>query len=300
MILLVLMGWYLYENKEIFSSLKNLDISDILMIAFLQAISVGIVALINKLVIDHIDQKISFSDSFLLQYANNFLNKIIAKGGSVYRGGYLKAQYAFPFSKFLASIGGVYIIGLMTNSVTGALLLITIYFTENVYNTFVLIIFLMVIAGILLLVMIEPKFNGNNWILRKVNQVLDGWNSIKSNRKLLFNIFILSVLGLLSSTTSVFIAYRGLDAEIKFINSLLYSSISPIANFVNVTPGGLGINEAVLVFSSEVIGISNDVLLLEALLPWVITLITSFALGGVSYLTLNSRLLKNTKELTLS
>jgi len=48
MILLVLMNWCLHENKEIFSSLNNLDISDILMIAFLQAITVGIVALITS------------------------------------------------------------------------------------------------------------------------------------------------------------------------------------------------------------------------------------------------------------
>ena len=296
LVFLVLMGWFLYDNKEIFSSLKNLKIFDILVIALLQPVSVGIIALINKLVIDRIDQKISFMDSFLLQYANNFLNKIIAEGGSVYRGGYLKTQYSFPLSKFISSIGGVYIIGLMTNSIMGVLLLLIIYLTENVFNIYVFIVFLMIIVGTSFLIAIKPRFNGNNWLFRKINQVLDGWNSIKSDKKLLFHVFVLSMLGAFISTVSVFIAYRGLDADIKFVNSLLYSSISAIANFINLTPGGLGVNEAVLIFSSEVIGISGDAVLLGALLLRAITLITSFALGGTSYVILNYRLLNIQKS----
>jgi len=289
------MGLFLYKNKEIFSSLKNINLSDILMIALLQPITVGIVALTNKLVIDHIFKKISFSDSFLLQYANNFLNKIIAEGGSVYRGGYLKAQYSFPLSKYISSIGGVYIIGLMTNSIMGVLLLLTIYLTESIFNAYVLIVFLTIITGTLFLVIIEPRFNNGNWFFRKINQVLVGWNNIKSNKKLLFNIFSLSALGAFISAVSTFIAYRGLNTDIKFVNSILYSSISTIANFVNLTPGGLGVNEAVLVYSSEVIGISSDIVLLGALLLRVVTLATSFIFGGVSYLILNYRLLNAQK-----
>jgi len=295
-ILLIWMGWLLHQNAGIFSSLKNMKYSDILVIVLLQPINVGIVALTNKLVIDHIGRNISFSDSFLLQYANNFLNKLVAEGGSVYRGGYLKAQYDFPLSKYISSIGGVYVIGLMTNAITGVLLLLIIYLTEHVFNMYVLIVFLAIVVGTLILIIIEPKFTESNWFFRKVNQVLDGWNNIKRNKKLLFYIFSLSALGAFVSAVSTFIAYRGLDEEIKFANSLLYSSISTMANFINLTPGGLGVNEAVLVFSSEVIGISSEAVLLGALVLRAITLITSFVLGGVSYLILNYRLLRLQKN----
>lgn len=295
-ILLILMGIFLYKNKEVFSSLRNLKYTDILMIALLQPITVGTVALTNKLVIEHIFQRISFSDAFLLQFVNNFLNKIIAEGGSVYRGGYLKSQYSFPLSKYISSIGGIYVIGLMTNSIMGILLLLIIYRIERLFNAYVLAVFLAITAGTFLLIIIKPRFNEKNWLFRKINQVLDGWNSIKSSKRLLFYIFILSTLGAFTSAVSTFIAYRGLNTDIKFVNSILYSSISTIANFVNLTPGGLGVNEAVLVFSSEVIGLSGETILLGALLLRAVTLITSFILGGISYSILNFRLVRTQKN----
>jgi uncharacterized protein (TIRG00374 family) len=295
-VLLIVMGVFLYRNKDVFSSLRNLKYYDILLIALLQPITIGTVALTNKLVIDHIYNKISFSDALLLQFANNFLNKIIAEGGSVYRGGYLKAQYSFPLSKYISSVGGIYIIGLMTNSIMGILLLLLIYLTEHLFNIYVFAVFLAITAGTFLLIIIKPSFNNKNWFFRKVNQVLDGWNSIKSSKRLLFYIFILSALGAFTSAVSTFIAYRGLNADIKFVNSILYSSISTMANFVNLTPGGLGVNEAVLVFSSEVIGLSGETILLGALLLRAITLIISFLFGGLSYLILNFRLVKTQKN----
>lgn len=292
LVLLAWMGWLLYTNQEMFASLKHMKYSDILIIILLQPINVGLVALTNKLVIDHIGQNISFSDSFLLQYANNFLNKLVAEGGSVYRGGYLKTQYALPLSKYISSIAGVYIIGLLTNAVMGVFLLLIIYVTEKVFNIYVVVVFLVIMVGTLILIVIEPRLNESNWVFRKINQVLEGWNTIKSNKKLLFHVFILSALGAFTSAVSTFIAYRGLAEEIQFVNSLLYSSISTMANFVNLTPGGLGVNEAVLVFSSEVIGISSGAVLLGALVLRALTLITSFVLGGISYLILNHRLLR--------
>ena len=295
-VLLILMVSFLSKNMDVFSSLENLNISDILLVAILQPVTVGIIAITNKLVIDHVHKRISFSDAFFLQFVNNFLNKIIAEGGSVYRGGYLKAQYSFSLSKYISTVGGIYIIGLMTNSIMGILLLLIIYFTEHLFNLYVFAVFLTLIVLTILLIIVKPRFNDKNWFFRKINQVLDGWDSIKSSKRLLVSIFILSVLGSLVSAVSTFIAYRGLNADIKFVNSILYSSISMTANFVNLTPGGLGVNEAVLVFSSEVIDLSSETILLGALLLRAITLITSFILGGISYLVLNVRLMRTQKN----
>lgn len=295
-IVVILMIWYLNDNREIFTNLQLLRTQDLLIIAMLQPINIIIGAIINKMIFDGIDQKISFTDALLLQFANNFLNRFISEGGAVYRGAYLKTQFAFPISKFLASLGGVYIISLITNAIIGILLTFVIYLIEKVYNPFIIGLFtiMLLVTGSLLL--IKPKFESTNWLLNRINQVINGWNRIKKNKNLIQKISLLSALSLLNSSLTVFIAYRGLGADIRILNSFFYSTISAMANIINLTPGGLGINEGILMFSSDVIGVTSEIVLLGALMLRAIGMITTLSFGGISYLILNYRLQKTNKS----
>jgi uncharacterized membrane protein YbhN (UPF0104 family) len=291
-LVVALMGWYLWKNQDIFINLKRLQIQDVILIALLQPINIIIGAVINKLIIDQIDQHIPVIDAVMLQFTNNFLNRFISEGGAVYRGAYLKAQYAFPISKFLASLGGVYIISLMSNALLGLIFSIFMYLELEIFNIYLLIAFGAILLGCSFLIVINPSIKSEKWIFRKINQVVLGWNSIRSNRPLVMKIFFLTALALLNSSIIVYIVYHGLGWELKIFNSLFYSTISSIANVINLTPGGLGINEAILMFSAEVIGLPSDIILLGSLLLRAISMLTTLSLGGLSYLILNIRLQK--------
>jgi len=84
-----------------------------------------------------------------------------------------------------------------------------------------------------------------------------------------------------------------LNTDIQFMNSFFYSTISALSNIINLTPGGLGINEAILMFSSDVIGISSEIILLGSLLLRAISMVTTFTFGGISYIILNYRIQNN-------
>lgn len=292
-VVLVLMGWYLWRNQEIFEHLKRIRTIDLVIIALLQPINIVIGAVINKLIIDRIDQTIPLADAVMLQFVNNFLNRFISEGGAVYRGAYLKTQYAFPLSKFLASLGGVYIISLMTNALLGLGFSLVMFLQFQTYNLYLILAFGLLFSGALLMILIHPEFKSEKWLFRKLNQVMLGWNTIKSNRKLVLSIFFLSCLGLLNSSIIVRTVYQSLGWDIPFFNALFYSTISSIANVINLTPGGLGINEAILMFSSDIIGLTSEIILLGALLLRAISMITTLSIGGVSYAILNYRLQKS-------
>ena len=293
---LVFMGWYLYNNRDIFTHLRTINIKDILLIALLQPINIIILGVINKWIIDSIDQKISLSDSLMLQFANNFVNRFIAQGGAVYRSAYLKTQFNFPISKFLASIGGVYIINLMANAMIGIFLVLFFFLSENLFNIYMLGLFVALLLGMIFLLVIKPKFESERWLFRKLTQVVNGWYQIKGDRSLVVKMFGLSAVSLINSSLIVFIAYRALNVDIQFMNSFFYSTISSLSNIINLTPGGLGINEAILMFSSNVIGVSSEIILLGALMLRAISMITTFTIGGISYMILNYRLQKTGKS----
>lgn len=263
---------------------------DIIIIALLQPVNIIIGAVINKLIIDRIDQVIPLADSIMLQFVNNFLNRFISEGGAVYRGAYLKTQYGFPVSKFLASLGGVYIISLMTNALLGLLFSLFLYLGSGIYNLYLVLLFGLILSGALLMIAIHPTFKSEKWLFKKLNLVVKGWNNIKTNSRLVLFIFLLSCLALLNAGIITRIVYRSLGWEIPLFNALFYSTISSIANVVNLTPGGLGINEAILMFSSGIIGLSSEIILLGSLLLRAISMFSTLSIGGISYAILNYRL----------
>lgn len=288
----VFFSWYLYNNRDIFDHLKRIRGVDILLIALLQPINIVISGIINKWIIDSIDQKIVLMDAIMLQFANNFVNRFISQGGTVYRSAYLKMQYNFPISKFLASIGGIYIIGIMANASMGLLLMVFFFLRNRIFSLVMFAVFAALLLGMAVLVVLKPEFKSDRWLWKKINQVIQGWNRIRENRVLFLKIFLLSAISLLNSSVIVYIGYRALDVDIRFMNSFFYSTISSLSNIINLTPGGLGINEAILMFSSDVIGVSSDIILLGSLLLRAISMISILSLGGLSYAILNFRLQK--------
>lgn len=292
----IFMGWYLYQNREIFTNLQAIRTLDIILIALLRPISIAFGAVINKLIIDTIDQEIPYTDALLLQFANNFVNRFIAQGGAVYRSAYLKTQYAFPFSKFLASIGGVYIIGLMTNAGIGLVLVLIFFFLHGVFNLYMIALLMGLLFGTIGLLLINPKFKPKFWLLEKFNQVISGWHQIKNNPGLIINIAIFSALELINSSIIVLILFRGLNVQISFLDSFFYTTISALANIINLTPGGLGINEAILMFTSDIFGLTSEIVLLGSLLLRAISMLTAFTFGAMSYAILNYRLQKTKKH----
>jgi len=295
-VILILIIWFLKRNESVFLNLKNLQISDILLISLIQPITIAITALINFLIIEEMGYPIAYKDNLLLQFVNNLLNNLISEGGAVYRGAYLKTMYSFSISNFFASIGGAYIITLLVNSIIGLLFSSIIYLNTKVINVYLVLLFLFTMIATLFLIIFTPKFNRNGWLYDRLNQILQGWNKIKGKPKLILTIIGLTLSISLLQSVTIFIAYRGLNTNIGFVNTIYYSSLSSLANFVNITPGGLGITEGFLVFSYRVIDLPIAVILLGALLIRSINLIISIILGYISYLFLQIKLHKNLKS----
>jgi uncharacterized membrane protein YbhN (UPF0104 family) len=98
--ILFLIIWYLVRNADVLSSLSNLRVDNIFIIALMQPLFVVLGGVINKLILDAVGYSVSLKDNILLQFVNNLLNKIFAEGGAVYRGGYLKTIYSLPSLNF--------------------------------------------------------------------------------------------------------------------------------------------------------------------------------------------------------
>lgn len=299
-IILFLMGYYLYRNREIFTSLRNLEIKYVVYILFLQIGVVSLTALVNKLVINILEVAITFKESLLLQYSNSFLNKLVSEGGAVFRGYFLKEVYKLPYTKYISTIAGFYVISFLSNSIIGLISLAYIYTVYNRINYLILAALVLLLLVMIFLLLINPHFNNKkeNRILKLINSTLNGWGKIKKDKgRLVLFISIILLILFLTAMQSIFV-YRGLGVDLGFFESLYMTSIGIITTFVNITPDSIGIKEGVYMFSSQIIGLDSDIILLGALIIRAIALINTFIIGGISYLKLSSRLKSNQIEIS--
>ncbi len=291
-LVLVLMAYYLYKNRGVFVSLENLELQYIVYIFLLQIVSIFLIALTNKKVISLLDHEIPLKEAFLLQYANSFLNKVVSEGGALFRGIFLKEIYKLPYTKYISTIAGLYVVNFITSSLIGIISLVYIYLLYGRISYLVLAFFVLVIIGMSVILFVNPHFKNKKGtrIINWLNSILSGWSTIKEEKKNLGIFVILSFSGLLLISLQTILVYRGLGYRLGIFEAVYMNSLGMITTFVNITPDSIGIKEAVYVFTSDVVGLNSDIILLGSLIIRAIGLINTFLIGGIAYLKLSPRL----------
>lgn len=297
-VILTLIAIYLYKNREVFSILKDVQISTIIVVIAIQIFVVSLNALLEQRILKMLGTEISYSNSLLLQYAANFLNKILSNGGMFFRGYYLKKILKLSYSKYISAITGFYIINFLVYSVVGFFSLILIYLQRGSYNLLVTLFFVLLLGVTLFLVLWkkEVRLSEKYYLTRVVNEILKGWEIIKQNPKELLYFTFLTTLMLLVAVIQMIVLYHGLGANLSILSSVFMTTIGIVTIFINLTPDGIGIKEGIYMFSSKLIGVNSEIVLLGSLVARAIVLFPSILLGGASYFILADQIKKNSGD----
>jgi len=287
----VLLALYLVNNRNIFEVIKQISWVDFLLIASTDISILLLNASLNHSVISRVSKKMKFSDSLLLQFANNFLNKLTSHTGIIFRGVFLKGVYKLDLSRFLATIAGVYIISVSVNSVVGLISSGIIYQSTGLYNIAIIILLTLTMLVTLILMIVSPVLkNREGFIRRNLGKMLDGWRIIKTEPKMLLVFASITILITLVSALQQYFIFKSIGVLLSAPVVFYLASLSSLTILISLTPSGIGIREAVFAFSAQLVAIDIPVLLLSSLVLRVISFLTLFSLGGISYYILTKRL----------
>jgi uncharacterized protein (TIRG00374 family) len=290
-LIFILLVVYVLNNRDIFEVINNVNPVDFVLIAAADMTIVIFNALLNHGVISRIKGSIRFLDSLLLQFANNFLNKITSHTGLIFRGVYLKGTYNLDLSKFLSTIAGVYIISFGVNSFIGLVSSYSIYRESGIFSLLMILLFTGIFFSCVLLMIVSPEIkNREGFIRRNLGKMLDSWRIIKTKPKML-TLFVLNTVMIAGiSALQQYFIFRSIGVEIELPVLFYLASLSSLTILISLTPSGIGIREAVFAFSAQVVDIDVTLLLLSSLLLRVISFFTLFLMGGISYYLLSKRL----------
>lgn len=293
MLVVALLAWYLYKNRDVFSALRHISWQQVLIIILVDTLIFLTSSLMYYAMIQRLDPRVSFQDCLLLQYANNFLNKFLPTigGGAAFRAIYLKKRYRFPYSHFISTVAGIYIIKFFTTPFIGLMCLLLIYFQTGVYNWLMILGFLCLFLPSLAIIIFSPKIpESNKRLLKALKSMVAGWNLLKKDPKYVLIFGFLSITLLFLTSLKKLIIYQTLDGSANIISMVYLSTLSIIIPLLNFTPGGIGIKEGLYIFSADLVKIPEDILVLGSLVLHGISIIKTTILGGISYLVLMRKL----------
>lgn len=277
-ITIAVLGFFVYyfiNNKE--DLLKVLSVPILPLVGIM--ISYSIVFYLNgvfiKVILKTFKKKISLIESFYVSVISSLGNYFLPmRGGAVIRSVYLKKNFEFPYEYFVSTLYGYYIIVFLVNAFVGLISLVVISIKYGVTSIPLYLFFGGLFVAMLVLSFVKfpvKKIKGSkNKVLDKVlsviKNILEGWNMIVENKRLLISLIVITLVALVAGIALFYFEFRALSIDASIMNVILYNCLSGVSLLVSITPGSLGIREGIFSITSDILGISNEQIMQLALL----------------------------------
>jgi len=294
-VLLAFLAWliiYLYFHLEDFRNLSLASPWLIFILIILFIVNYLIIGLATKILLKPLYIKLGFLESVAISLMTGFYNLVTPfKGGFAARAVYLNKKHSSSYTDFVAATSANYIMIFLVSGILGIISVSVIFMYKFTFNLPVLLIFIATTAICLVTVYFYKLLPFTKYYL--VNYfiaIINSYYVIRKNKQAIFYTFILSLVQILITSIMLMIQFRIFNIPLNFIEAVFLASIGTIGLVLAITPSGLGISEAVIVFASLTIGIQPVNSLSAALLGRAVSILVLFVLGPLaSYLLLKAR-----------
>lgn len=269
-LILALFGLYIYRNPEILAVLKNIKAIHLLIIVISFLIVFLLEGYFIKITLLAFDKKITTKEAFYLSTLSRIGNYLLPmRAGAIFRATYLKKKYNFEYSKFLSTLYGYYIMLFLLYSIFGVCSLCFKWFLNEQLYVILFLFFGGLLLAMLFLMFVripfDKIFKEKESMLGKIGNALmkfmKSWDRIVKNRKLLIQLILITLANILINTVIIYFEFISLGLTVNILDLILYSSLSGVSLLVSLTPGSLGIREAVFLISSQSIGLAQEQIL---------------------------------------
>lgn len=266
-IILILFGIYLYNNQQILSVLMQINPIYIVTIISLFLLVFLLEGIFIKVTLNVFDKRIDLKEAYYLSIISRIGNYLLPmRAGAIFRATYLKNKYRFEYSKFLSTLYAYYILLFLINSFFALLSLIFKYInTGNTYplvTGFFVLLFFITLGVILFRKTTNLKNIESHKYIEKVltilNKFMNSWDMIVRKEKLFISLIFITTGNILLNGLINYLEFTSLGIKATILDILLYTCLSGVSLLISITPGSLGLREAVFLVTSESIGITNE------------------------------------------
>lgn len=252
-VIIVGFGYYLWTHQEAFSSALQLDLGALVVLAGLVLAAWTVNATQNLLLYRAAGIELGFGEIWLLSAASAFGNYLPMRMGTVLRAHYLKAVHGLGYARFGAIFGVRTLLLVLSTALTGLVGTAGIYLSGGTLSLELLALFggLFVVTALGWWVPLPSRWQtGSKRLSRALKEFTNGYRELKSKPGSSLAVLLLLVL------QQVLVALR-----LAWIASVLHAAMAPfaalsmaplavLASYAQITPGALGIREAMLGYAT--------------------------------------------------
>ncbi len=299
-LLLIVAGFFFYvrRHSDEFRKILSVRFIDFVVISCLVLTTHVLNGLIIKVLVGFFDIRIKASEWFGLSVINKLGNYTPLRIGLVLRAAYLKKAHNFPYTAFISSMGVASVIIILASGLIGIAGMAVMYFTFDAFSPVLFLLFVLISLGALFLIVFSPVVRSSeNKFMRRIFNIIEGWNSMKKDKKILLKLFCINILAIFVYALRVYYASFALGYNFPFLYALLIGIPSSLSVFLIIVPAGLGVREAVMGFSSKLLAKTTLSGVVIGSLDRAVAMIWVIVLGSIFALLLSRRLAKKTKSI---
>lgn len=256
---------YAINNKEQFQRLKDVSPVYLVLIGLLNVGVIFVNGLFTRVILIPFEKFMPIFEAFyvsLITTVGNYFTPF--RGGAGIRAVYLNKKYDLSYSYFISTLSGNYIIVFMLLALFGLISLAIIQLTQGVYSIVLYLALGAIFGGMVFLSVFripdfkereEPKLI--NRIVRTIGRINTGWKMILDTKGMIWKLIILMLVNFGITCFIAYFEFKAIGINLSLSSIILYSSLSGLSLLFSITPGSLGIREAVFLFSATVLGVTS-------------------------------------------
>jgi len=273
-LLIVIFVWYFVTHIDDFGILLNINFVFVILLICAYIGGIVINGIFMKWSIALFGKNIKFIESIrvsLISTVGNFFAP--AGSGLAFRAVYLKKRHSLAYSDYTSIVFCNYVFAFLVNAILG---LVALYALRSHYsNSYIILgiffVILLVASVTALFLRVNKKnITYKNKLITKAMDALvkisNGWRLILMNKKLMLGLFGLVIANTVLLILSTYFIMSSIGIQLSVAGLVLFSALGSLSIFINITPGNLGIKEALYIIFSTVIGLTAAQILSAALI----------------------------------
>jgi glycosyltransferase AglD len=282
LIFFIFISYYLSVNWDEFYSLWRLSYQDTILAGIFLFVGLLLNCYQINLFLQKFDVRLGLFELIFVTHGMMLGNMVIPmRGGSGGFAVYLKKAHRLNYHKFGVIYGGTAVLVGLVSSVMGLGALGFIAIKFGIFEPSLTAVLTALLLGCVYLTLFTPRFkkNGSGRTLNFLIRMNESWVGLTRDVTLLIKVTCALILITLSQTLSLYFIYLAIGRPLSFSATLITSCLGAIAFLVPITPGSLGVFDAVIIEAPRLLGLDTTAAIMGAVWLRILSFVICLALG---------------------
>jgi uncharacterized membrane protein YbhN (UPF0104 family) len=293
-LVVLLFAFYAINNREALSGLLAVSWTTLVLVAVGRLLIFFSNGMFIKWTAEAFTRRLSMGEGIyvgILSAVGNFFGPLL--GGASIRAVYLRRVHNLPYTKFTSTLMVYYVILFAINFALALIGLLALGEAPPlliaVFGGGLLLLFASVSVRLPQRIRSDnPRRSGlTARIVRYLIDIEEGWRRMLAMPQLLVKLVGLAAISIAGQLLIAVVSFSSIGADIAWSALAVYVAIVTISLLVSVTPGALGVREAMLLLVSETLRVTDNEIIQVAVIDRGVTFALLF---GLFLTTRSSRL----------